>query len=199
MNWDSTVYSVNRIYCYCLQPEFQIWSNWSTLISILWVGNQRNSEKSVILWQPYSKYDYNAFVEKYWPSTQTLLTKKQVVFGRQIKPVITDFPVDYWITGKHSFEYNSLYLQRITTKFGEVNLMVENFVMQMLLPWKSITIATRYCYCYYYCYISFCFRTNHNYTPCIKTVRSKYFTRLKLGYQSNNEMSPLFWAPGALV
>ena len=34
---------------------------------------------------------------------------------------------------KHSFDHNSVYLQRIVTKFGQLNLFIKNFHMQIWL------------------------------------------------------------------
>ena len=43
----------------------------------------------------------------------------------------TGFEVDQC---KHSFDRNSVDLQRIATKFGQVNLLVKNVHMQIWLP-----------------------------------------------------------------
>ena len=45
-----------------------------------------------------------------------------------MKPVLRVFKAD---KRKHSFGHNSLDLKRIITKFGQMNLLVKNFRMQI--------------------------------------------------------------------
>ena len=66
-------------------------------------------------------------------------TRYQAVFGRQMKPVLRVFQVDQC---KHSFGHNSLRLKRIITKFGQMNLLVKNFHMQVWFLREIVPIAT---------------------------------------------------------
>ena len=56
-----------------------------------------------------------------------------------MKPVLQVFQVDQC---KYCFDHNSLDIERIITKFGQMNLLVKNFRMQAWLLRKIVTIAT---------------------------------------------------------